>query len=208
MICEYSSKYDVSSDRPETSEQHLLKVLLSRRSAWPLVDPAPPEDVLNLAFDAALCAPDHGNLRPWRFVVIRGAARTQLGEIFAQAALRRDPLANAERFRAKATAAPVLIALGMRIVHGHKVPEIEQTMAVAAAAMNILNALHILGYGGFWASGKNSYDADVRRALGFHPDDQLAGFVYAGTTKSAAKPSDRPSRAQHVRDWHAPLTCE
>lgn len=200
-----STPYAVPSDLPQTAQHAALKGLLSRRSAWPLVEPAPPDDVLNLALDAALCAPDHGNLRPWRFVLIRGAARTQLGDIFAQAARRRDPNANTERFRVKATAAPVLIALGVHIVPGHKVPEIEQTMAVAAAAMNILNALHLQGYGGFWSSGKNSYDADVRRALGFQPGDQLAGFVYAGTAKNAVRLADRPSRAQHVRDWHAPV---
>ena len=187
------------------SQHHPIQSLLSRRSAWPLDEPAPPEEVLNLAFDAALCAPDHGQLRPWRFAVIRGAARVELGEIFAAAARRRDPEANAERFRAKAMAAPLLIALGVRIVAGHKVPEAEQTMAVAAGAMNLLNALHMLGYGGFWASGKNTYDAHVRSALGFGAEERLAGFVYAGTPRNPSGPADRPSRALHVRHWHGPI---
>ncbi|MFM9901825.1 MAG: nitroreductase [Polaromonas sp.] len=188
-----------------------LAALLARRSAWPLVEPAPPQAVLDLAFDAALCAPDHGKLRPWRFIVIRGAARDRLGEVFAQAAQRLEPSAtadntdNTDRFRAKASAAPVLIALGVHLVPGHKVPEIEQTMAVAAAAMNLLNALHQLGYGGFWASGKNSHDASVRQALGLGPDDRLAGFLYVGTPKPDATPADRPARAQHVREWQGPV---
>lgn len=205
MLNEHSSRPSEPTSPPDPLVHPALTALLSRRSAWPLLEPAPPQEVLNLAFDAALCAPDHGNLRPWRFVVIRGAARERLGDVFAQAARRRDPHADTERFRAKATAAPVLIALGVRIVPGHKVPEMEQTMAVAAAAMNILNALHGLGYGGFWASGKNSYDAGVRQALGLNPEDRLAGFLYAGTPKTGAQPVKRPPRAQHVLEWFGPV---
>ena len=186
---------------PTPTQHHALELLLSRSSPWPLTEPAPPDSVLNLAFDAALRAPDHGQLRPWRFVIVRGAARDALGEVFAQAALIRDPEANAGRFRAKAHAAPVIIALGVHSVSGHKVPEIEQTMAVAAGAMNLLNALHILGYGGFWASGANTYDTHVRHALGFAPTDRLAGFLYVGTAKGPVSPVVRPLRADHVREW-------
>ena len=56
-----------------------LEVLLSRQSHWPLTEPGPASTELDLIFDAALRAPDHGNLRPWRFVTIRGDARGQLG---------------------------------------------------------------------------------------------------------------------------------
>jgi nitroreductase len=127
-----------------------------------------------------------------------------LGEVFVQAARARDPSADGERFRAKARAAPVVIALGVHITPGHKVPEIEQTMAVAAGTMNLLNALHILGYGGFWASGLNTYDPHVKQALGFAPTDRLAGFLYVGTPKDAVRPVPRPARADHVREWHGP----
>ncbi|MDB5849081.1 MAG: nitroreductase [Rhodoferax sp.] len=192
------------SDHPTPAQQHALDLLLSRSSPWPLTDPAPPDSVLNLAFDAALRAPDHGALRPWRFVVIRGAARDALGDLFAEAALARDPDANAERMRAKAHAAPIVVALGIHTVPGHKVPEIEQTMTVAAGAMNLLNALHILGYGGFWASGPNAYDTRVRQALGFGPTDRLAGFLYIGTPKEAVRPVPRPPRTAHVREWRGP----
>jgi nitroreductase len=161
--------------------------------------------VLNLALDAALCAPDHGMLRPWRFAVIRGAARDALGELFAQAALARDPAAHAERFRAKAHAAPVVIALGVHIVSNHKVPEVEQTMAGAAAAMNLLNALHMLDYGGFWVSGAKTYDPLVLQGLGFGPNDRMVGFLYVGTPKNQPPRKPRPVRANHVREWHGEI---
>lgn len=178
-----------------------LEMLMSRQSRWPLTEPLPTPPQLNVVLDAALRAPDHGQLRPWRFVLVRGEARNALGEIFVQAARERDPDGDAERFRAKALAAPLIIAMGAHLHPGHKVPEGEQLLAVGAAAMNMLNALHILGYGGFWATGANSYDERVREALGFEPGDRLVGFLYVGTPKETRGGASRPSRQRFVREW-------
>jgi nitroreductase len=67
-----------------------LDLLLARRSTGQLEAPAPGDAELEMIFDAGLRAPDHGHLRPWRFVVIRGAARAALGELFAAATQARD----------------------------------------------------------------------------------------------------------------------
>jgi nitroreductase len=183
----------------------VFKALLSRRSGWPLAEPAPSEEELNLVLDAALRAPDHGNLRPWRFVLVRGAARDALGEVFVQAAIARgEAAADAERFRRKALAAPLVIALGAQVVEGHKVPVQEQLLAVGAAAMNLLNALHALGYGGFWATGANSHDPRVADALGLPAPGRLVGFLYVGTAQQASDNEPRPARAEHVREWNGP----
>ena len=183
------------------ARQNALDLLMSRQSQWPLVGPAPLKDELDLVLDAALRAPDHGQLQPWRFVLIRGEARHALGEVFAQAAKARDPDGDPERFRAKALAAPLIIAMGAHLRAGHKVPEIEQMLAVGAAAMNMLNALHILGYGAFWATGPNSRDEGIKRELGFDPLDRMIGFLYVGTPKEAARPAARAPRRRFVREY-------
>jgi nitroreductase len=184
-------------------QQGAIELLLSRQSRWPLIEPAPTTDELHRVIDVALRAPDHGQLQPWRFVLIRGDARQALGEVFVQAARARDPQGDAERFRGKAVAAPLLIAMGAHLRPGHKVPESEQMLAVGAAAMNMLNALHILGYGAFWATGMNSHDERVREALGFEAADRLVGFLYVGTPKETIRPAARPSRDRFVREWTA-----
>jgi nitroreductase len=178
-----------------------LDLLLSRQSRWPLTVPAPSDEEMDLVFDLALRAPDHAGLRPWRFVTIQGSARDALGEVFVAAARERNPPDDAERFRAKALAAPLIVAMAVRLRAGHKVPEIEQLMAGGAAAMNMLNALHLLGYGGFWATGANAYDQRVRHALGFGAQDRLLGFMYVGTPKQPSAAPARPDRSSHVRDW-------
>jgi nitroreductase len=186
------------------AQREALQWLMSRQSHWPLREPAPAPGEIDLVIDAALRAPDHGQLRPWRFVLVQGQERAALGEVFVQAARARDPAADAERFRAKALAAPLIIALGVHLQPGHKVPESEQLLAGGAAAMNMLNALHILGYGGFWASGANSHDPRVREALGFEANDRLVGFLYVGTPARDSQPALRPPRNRFVREWVAP----
>lgn len=190
-----------SASTPSSSGREALALLLERHSPWPLTAPAPRDDELDLVFQAALRAPDHGQLRPWRFVLIRDAARAALGDVFVQAARARDPGDDGERFRAKAMAAPLLIALCAHIQAPHKVPESEQLLAVGAAAMNMLNALHLLGYGGFWATGVNSHDPTVRTGLGLAGNERLLGFLYVGTAKERTAAPLRADAQDFVRVW-------
>ncbi|WP_408517030.1 nitroreductase family protein [Paraburkholderia madseniana] len=184
-----------------------LEVLLSRQSQWPLTEPAPADAELDLIFDAALRAPDHGNLRPWRFVTIRGDARGQLGDVLVDLACARSPgdprSAHAHR-RQKAYAAPLVIALGAALSAQPKIPEVEQLLAVGAATMNMLNAIHALGYGGFWSTGPDSYEAQLHDALGFAPNERLLGFLFVGTSKNSDQATARPARSEHVREWLPP----
>ncbi|MGC3963037.1 MAG: nitroreductase [Rhodocyclaceae bacterium] len=182
----------------------LLAGLLDRQSIKRLQAPEPNDEELNAIFDAAVRAPDHGQLRPWRFVVVRGAARETLADMCAESARQREPgiaPEKLERTRAKILRAPMLIALGTHLTLGHKVPEFEQLMAVAAAGMNILNAAHALGYGAFWVTGAPSQDPHVAQALGFSTPDRLLGFIHLGTPVETPAPVNRPASHQFVREW-------
>lgn len=57
-----------------------IRAILSRKSVSPrhLKDPGPNEAEIHLMLHAALAAPDHGNLRPWRTVLIPQSRRNQL----------------------------------------------------------------------------------------------------------------------------------
>jgi len=194
---------------PETTPDRRagIEMLLSRQSHWPLVEPGPSDAELNLIFDAALRAPDHGRLRPWRFALIRGEARDALADLLVDVAAARapdEPRAAHEHRRQKAYAAPVIIVVGAAIAAGTGVPESEQILSAGAAAMNMLNAIHALGYGGFWATGIDAYDANLRAALDFEPSDRLLGFLFVGTPRSRERAALRPPAANHVREWLGP----
>ena len=184
-----------------------LDLLLSRASNGALRDPAPDGRALELIVEAGLRAPDHGKLRPWRFVAIRGEARARFADVAVAALRLRDVTASeaeAVRMRGKLTAPPLILALGVHVTPAHKVPEIEQVMSVAAAAMNMLNAAHALGFAGKWVTGPNAYDPAVVEALGFTTPDQLAGFLYLGTPAELPFAVRRPAVGEHLAEWCLP----
>lgn len=181
-----------------------LNVLMTRQSHWPLAEPAPDDSQLQQIFDAALRAPDHGALRPWRFVLIRGDARQKLGELLVDLACARapgEPRSAHEHRGRRALAAPVVIALVVSLTRETKVPEVEQLLSVGAAAMNMLNAIHALGFGGFWATGPDSYEQQMHRALGLTERDRLLGFLFVGTPPDGVRAVQRPPSDRYVTEW-------
>jgi nitroreductase len=164
-----------------------LEAVMTRASVAPafLTEPAPEGRALERILAAGASAPDHGRLRPWRFILIRGDGRLRLGEVFAEALRRRQPDATEaalEQERARPLRAPLLIAVAARVDPQHpKIPEVEQILSTGAAVQNLLIAAHAQGFGGKWLTGANAYDDHVKAALGLAGDDRLVGFVHLGS---------------------------
>jgi len=189
---------------PDSQRRAALEVLLSRQSVSALQEPAPDDSDLALILEAGLRAPDHGRLRPWRFVLIRGVARAAFAEVLVDALRNREPdppEALVERQRLKLQSVPLLIAIGAKIEPDGHIPKIEQLLSVGASAMNMLNAIHALGYGGIWVTGANVYDRRVNQALGLSWPDRLAGFLFVGTPQGAPRPVRRPALSEHLSEW-------
>lgn len=179
-----------------------LEVLLSRSSNNMLRDPAPDGVHLDLILEAAARAPDHGRLCPWRFVLIRGEARDAFTRLLHEATLRRDPeiaptkLSKIQRLGQ----IPLIVAVGTDLKES-KFPKSEQELSAAAAAMNVLNAVHALGYAGKWVTGDNSHDAEVHAALGFAAPNRVLGFLLIGTAERHLPERERPRASDYARDW-------
>ena len=95
-----------------------LDALLNRVSAPRLLDPAPTAEQREVLFAAALRAPDHGQLRPYRFLTIEGDARNQLGEILAQAVQAQAgdvTQAALDKARAMPLRAPLVVVVVARL---------------------------------------------------------------------------------------------
>lgn len=181
-----------------------LELLKQRNSAPRLVAPAPSESELEQMWQAALRAPDHARLTPWRFVVIAGEARQRLGELFVEAGRRRDPDATAEqleRFRGHPLRAPLLIAVVARLQQHPKVPEVEQLLSAGCAAHALLLSAEALGYAGVWRTGDHAYDDHVAAGLGLSPDERLVAWLYIGSREGAPKPLPQRDSADYVSRW-------
>ncbi|MFI4988713.1 MAG: nitroreductase [Alphaproteobacteria bacterium] len=184
-----------------------LTALTTRASAVALIDPAPDDAALERMLAAAVAAPDHGRLRPWRFLAVRGAARERLGAVMADALRAREPAAPEvllEKERQKPLRAPLVLVAAAKLIAGHKIPAIEQIVAVAAAAQNLIVAAHALGYGAMWKTGAPAYDAYVKRALGLEAGDQIVGFLYLGTSATALPAAIRAEPRASLAEWSGP----
>lgn len=168
-----------------------LQALHTRVSSPRLVDPAPQGQVLDNIFRAALRAADHGNLRPWRFLVVEGEDRQALGRVFEQAALSDDQNLDEtqrERFLKMPLRAPMVV-IAIAVCEQHpKVPESEQLIAAGSSVQNMLNAAYAQGVGAYWRTGAMAYHAKVFEGLGLASNEKIVGFVYLGSVEGRDKP--------------------
>lgn len=181
-----------------------LTVLLHRRSEATLGEPAPDGEVLANIQRAALTAADHATLRPWRFLVIRGAARERLGELFVRGREAVEGELSArerERTQGRPLRAPlVIVAIGAPRQDA-KVPEIEQLLSAGAAVQNLLNAAYAQGVGAIWRTGGFAYDPVVKAGLGLGAGEHILGFLYLGTVIAPRPPRPPLDPGDFFREW-------
>jgi nitroreductase len=183
-----------------------MRLLLARQSLGGkhLGEPGPDDAALALMAEAALRAPDHAELVPFRFAVVRGAARERLAGLFAAAAADAGKSVEAQAIeRERALATPVTVALLARIDRGHpQVPEHEQWCAVGGALANFVHAAHLLGYAGKMLSGHKVRQAAIQAAF-CEPGETLVGWVVLGTARRAAGPrTPKAAAADVLRNWN------
>ena len=168
-----------------------------RRHSQGKVKPDPvPREMIEKLLDAAVQAPNHYKVRPWRFVVLSGDGRNKLGDVLAASQQERHPEFPPDAWdkcRALPLRAPVVIAVGVDKPGEAKVLEIENVCAAAAAIENLLLAAQAMGLGAKWRTGEWARDHWVKQFLGFEPDQHLIGFIYLGYPEFAAEPPPRPS---------------
>lgn len=180
-----------------------IQALRTRVSIGRVTEPGPSEAVKRVIFQSALRAADHGNLRPWRFLVIEGESRERLGGVFASAAQADNPdMGNEEleAVRRKALRAPLIVVVIACCQENPKVPEIEQVLAAGAAAQNMLVAAHALGVGAYWRTGDMAYHPAVSEGLNIKDNEKIIGFLYFGTPV-VSKPAPELEVQDYFQDW-------
>jgi len=172
------------------------------RFSVPKVGPAPvPRALVEALLWAAVQAPNHYRVRPWRFVVLSGDARQRLGEVMAQSFSKKFPKSPPEvldKERAKPLRSPLLIAVGVDEPSDPRVIEIENICAAAAACQNLLLAAHDLGLAAQWRTGDAVRDPLVKDFLGFEPAQQVIAFLYIGFPEHGPAPYERPGFEEHT----------
>lgn len=188
-------------------ENAVLSLLSSRRSVKPdrLLTPGPSAEQLEQILRIASRVPDHKKLAPWRFIVIEGDARAQLGDIIAETckAEEAEPPSQMrlDLERGRLMRAPTVIAVVSRVVAHRGAPEWEQVLSAGAACQNLCLAANAMGFGTAWITEWIAYNAKVRAALGLAENERIAGFIYIGTPAERPEERERPKLDDIVSRW-------
>ncbi len=186
------------------SPQWAAQLIQHRQTILPkrLVEPGPDVSQLELIFGAAAAAPDHGELVPWRFVVIPLAVRRLLADVFAASLLERDASATAEQAaqaREKAFRGPVLMlaVVDLGLPDG-EVPAAERLISAGCAIQNMLLMATSLGFGSALTSGKALQSQGLRDLFSLREREQAVCFVSIGTPLGRKPRRLRPEPSRYV----------
>jgi len=189
-----------------TSQEAIFAEALisSRQNILPrrLSEPGPSAAQIEQLFRAAAAAPDHGQLRPWRFVLVPTEKRAELAEVFAQALMDRDASATGEQLasaREKAYRAPLLIlvvaCLGPR---EPDIPMLERMVSVGCAIQNMLLTAHSMAFGAGLTSGQAMPSPRMRTLFQLQAGEEAVCFINVGTASKRKPPRPRPEPAEFV----------
>ncbi|MDK4688877.1 nitroreductase family protein [Kingella negevensis] len=179
----------------------ILELLTTRRSCKTLSAPAPDELQLDTIFQAATQVPDHGDLKPWRFVAIQseeGMQRFQaaLRETAITLNMGEKTLQKAERI---GKFAPLVIGVIASPKEGK--PEWEQHMSAACAAYAIQLAAKAQGFDNVWITGLWINAPVLQREFECTEKEKIIGLIMIGTAENA---SDEPKNwdvSEFVTNW-------
>ncbi len=179
-----------------------LALLAQRRSSSPqhLAAPGPSGDELKDLLRLAARAPDHGKLFPWRFIVLKGAAKAVLADRFEVLAKERPDAEKASGVLFKLRAPPLAVVVVSRAKDSH-IPGWEQRLSAGAVCQNLVLAATAMGYGANWITDWYSYEPRAAAILGLTPEETIAGVILLGTPTEAPLERVRPDIETITSVW-------
>ena len=165
----------------------IFQTIKRRRSIGKMTSEVPNREQIERLLEAATHAPNHHKVQPWRFFVLAGHAREELGAVMADALAARlaettsdkaQALINKER--GKLLRSPIIIIVAAERPNLPNVLAIENIEAVAAAVENMLLTAEEMGLACMWRTGDAAYDPRIKAWLGLSAEDHIVAFVYAG----------------------------
>lgn len=166
---------------------HVFEVIKRRRSTGKMNGERPTREQIEILLEAATHAPNHYHVQPWKFIVLAGNAREELGIVMALSLANRLEETTSEKARAilqkernKPLRAPVVIVVVAESPKQPKVKEVENIEAVSAAVQNMLLTAEEMGLACMWRTGDAAYDPQVKQWLELESGHQIVAFLYVG----------------------------
>lgn len=165
----------------------VLDTIRRRRSIGKMTGQRPTRQQIERILEAATHAPNHHKTEPWKFFVLAGKAREELGAIMVNSLEATIGDASSEKAQAmlnkernKPLRSPVLLVVVSQHSDNPKIVDSEDFAATAAAVQNMLLVAEELGLAAMWRTGSAAYNPRVKQWLGLAPEDHIVAFVYLG----------------------------
>ncbi len=197
----------LGAPRDESVFAAVQELISSRQHVSPkrLLAPGPTAQQLDGLLALAAAAPDHGQLTPWRFILVPAAQRHRLADAFAQSLLDRDPgatPAQQQAARDKAHRAPlVLVAVACLGPREPDIPALERMVSMGAAIQNLLLGAHAMGFGAGLTSGQAMASPRLHVLCGLADGEVPVCCINIGTVgQRKAATRVRPAAADLLRE--------
>lgn len=186
---------------PRVAVSQVLDFLALRRStsAVSLAEPGPSPDTIQDLLRLAARVPDHGKLSPWRFIILNREPKAIFANKLETLAVSRND-SRAVAKLAKLKTPPMGIAVISR-ARPSEIPLWEQQLSAGAVCATLLYAAQASGFGANWITDWYAYDREALAILGVSPDEQVAGFIFVGTSAESPLERERPNLAGLVTEW-------
>lgn len=187
----------------------VFSAIKTRRSIGVVKSDSVPRELIEKILEAGTWAPSHYRTEPWRFFVLTGDARNQLGKAFSAFVKKsiEDPNSDEGKQRLareeqKPFRAPAIIAVAVDPTMNEPVLIKEEYAAVHAAIQNMLLTAHAHGLGAIWRTGKVCYSTEVKQLFGLTELAEMVGFIYVGYPNMKELAGKRKSISQVTKWFH------
>lgn len=185
-------------------------VIRDRRSIKQFRAQPVPRDLIERLIEAAVWAPNHRLNEPWRFYVLDGASREQLGDIARGITERKllksgaqPSIAARNSAEAGATWAGVPALIFVTVLRDAN-PEIDEENygAACCAIQNLTLLAQAAGLGTSWSSGAVAAAPELLALAGAGPNERMAGLLRVGyPDPNVPTPQSRRTPAAGVTTW-------
>jgi len=186
-----------------TRAEILSEIIKNRRSIFPESYTAQdiPRPLIEQVLESANYAPTHKLTQPWRFTVMRGEAKSELGaalgKIYQQTVAADKFLQKKhDSFALKTSQANTIIAISIQF-NPDKVPAWEEIAATACAVQNMALTAEALNIGAYWSSPP--LIEHLGEFLGLGENEKCYGLFYMGYHNAEPREAKRTPMAEKVK---------
>lgn len=194
-------KFPFSADQSATVS-HIINARVSVVQTNMVGQVVPSEDELKQIFQGAMAVPDHGQLNPARFVVIKGdKKRSYINKMYAVKTAGNPNFALSEDEYAKNFGGVGMFIVAFANIQTGKIQPYEQEWSVAASIQNMLNLFYSFGYAAKWNSMHKDKAAPFKQFLNVDANWVPMGYLMIGKSADTAKTKSRDDYASFVAEF-------